>query len=65
MYAKTVRVSCVITRWKDARDIHGRCIDSFIFFRMPLDETMACKHVFLSAFLLFWATNPLFGNIRK
>ena len=46
---------------KQDRDVRGRSMDGFMFFRIPLDEENS-KHVFLSAFLLFWATNPLLGN---
>ena len=49
--------------YKKTHDVRGRCIDNFMFFRKPLDEKIVCKYVFLS--LLFWATNPLFGNIGK
>ena len=45
-----------------ARDVRGHCIDSFKFFRWMKQY---CKHIFLSATLLFRATNPFFENIRK
>ena len=34
---------------KQAGEIHGRCIDSFKFFRIPPDETMANAY-FLALF---------------
>ena len=36
-----------------------------VFFCFAYRWMNNCKHMFRSGFLLFWATNPLFGNMRK
>ena len=64
MYTKTCYISWVIVYWKSNkqdRGVHGRCIDSFKFFRISLDETMTNAY-FLAP---FYCSGQLFGNIRK